>query len=75
MGIESFEWFAVFGILLEIVGFLFMLVYWREPHTGDVNSWKSRQRWGRNEIQYQERIKDDFPWYYDPVTAERFQKN
>ena len=37
--ITFFEWFAVFGIVLEIFGFLFILYFWRVPTYPALNRW------------------------------------
>ena len=37
--ITFFEWIAVFGIILEIIGFLFVLWFWRVPTYPALNRW------------------------------------
>ena len=37
--ITFFEWFAVFGIILEIIGFLFVLWFWRVPTYPALDKW------------------------------------
>ncbi|WP_232212416.1 hypothetical protein [Candidatus Nitrosopumilus sediminis] len=37
--ISFFEWFAIFGIVLEIFGFLFVLWFWRVPTYPSLNKW------------------------------------
>ncbi len=37
--ITSYEWIAVFGIILEIFGFLFILWFWRVPTYPVLNRW------------------------------------
>ena len=37
--ITFFEWIAIFGIILEIFGFLFILSFWRVPTYPALNRW------------------------------------
>ena len=73
--IENFELLGIIGIALSMLGFILMLCFWKEPDTSDVNHWKKYQRIGRTQKEYEARIKDDFPWYFDPVTNERLTNN
>ncbi len=42
--ITSFEWIAVFGIVLEIFGFLFVLWFWRVATYPALNRWYRFQK-------------------------------
>ena len=59
--ITFFEWVAVFGIILEIFGFLFILWFWKHPTESGLKNWKRFQKYYKlffgNE-KYENRIKD-----------------
>ena len=54
--------FSVVGIFLEIIGFIFMLRYWKNPSDRHVDGWKEFQK-KLHPNDYQERIKDDFNYW------------
>jgi hypothetical protein len=61
----EFQWFAFTGIILQIFGFIGMLIFWREPMEYDVQKWKKNQV-KIHPKDYEERIKDDWNWYRLP---------
>lgn len=56
---------ALIGIIIEGIGFVLMLYYWREPMQRDVETWKSTQIKSHPK-DYENRIKDDWNWYRLP---------
>ena len=59
--ITVFEWYAIGGIVLEMVGFLFILRFWKHPTESGLKSWKRFQKWYKlffGKEKYEKRIKD-----------------
>ncbi len=70
--ITFFEWIAIFGIILEIFGFLFILWFWKAPTESGLKNWKRFQKWYKlffGKEKYEKRIKDTlvFPGLDDVI--------